>query len=61
VWSLKGVILARHLHKYEDAIEAFDRSIILDPNDSDVWNYRFEALEAANSLHNRRLDSGFEE
>jgi superkiller protein 3 len=61
VWSLKGVILARHLHKYEDAIEAFDRSIILDPNDPDVWSYRFEALEVARSLHNRRLASGFEE
>jgi tetratricopeptide (TPR) repeat protein len=44
-WNNKGVAL-KNLGKYDEAIEAFDRAIRLDPNDAPTWSYKGNAFNS---------------
>jgi Flp pilus assembly protein TadD len=45
-WKIKGVLLSRELKKYNDAIEAFDRALQINPKDSLTWQNKGHNLKA---------------
>jgi tetratricopeptide (TPR) repeat protein len=54
-WHQLGLVLAEHMGRLEEAMEAFDRSIALDETDPSAWNNKGTALRelgrAEESLH----------
>jgi Flp pilus assembly protein TadD len=45
-WKMKGVLLARDLQRYDDAVKAFDGALQIDPKDAQVWSLKGDALKA---------------
>lgn len=46
-WKMKGVILASELHRYDEAAQAFDGALKVNPEDAQVWSLKGDALKAS--------------
>lgn len=44
MWLERGLVL-RERRQYEEAIDAFDRTLEIDPSSRDAWNYKGDVLE----------------
>jgi len=45
-WKVKGVLLWRELKKYDEAVDAFDKALQINPKDPLTWMNKGDALKA---------------